>query len=451
MSDGISPPWIRLPEILPGFPVSKEFSHPTIHDPHLRKGKNPRIFVPKKLSVTHNAQRPSILFFAHLAKGGPLSGSEKTLLTMMQELAPRYECHLIAPGASPLTKVAHTLGCKVTLLRYQSFSKVLSKQGYPDGALEQFHRHQPVKQLIQLIRTINPRLAIVNTSVNTVPVLAAHHAGIPVLWWLQEVIPHSKSLPNFLGFMANHATAVLGISDNTLGFRPYLKRKLPTYLIPPAWNDKAEQAVKTWPRFRRQIRSRLGLTEKDLAVGFVSLRASHNKGYSEFMRIASQLPLEQLPIHIIVRTNLPGGLAQFKKQCRQIVKPPLVSRFHLLPPIEDLRQIYPALDLLIVPSLINEGFGLTALEGMAFGKPVIAYRSGGLEEIFRKTNNGRFLAERGDIASLSQKATILLQRTNLRSHVGLRNRHTIQRAYGMQLYRQRLFSMIKTLLTMRKG
>lgn len=61
--------------------------------------------------------------------------------------------------------------------------------------------------------------------------------------------------------------------------------------------------------------------------------------------------------------------------------------------------------LIVMPSLW-EGFGLVALEGMCFGKPILATRVGGLKEIV--TNECGFLCEPSDVSSLIAEATHLL-------------------------------------------
>ncbi len=54
----------------------------------------------------------------------------------------------------------------------------------------------------------------------------------------------------------------------------------------------------------------------------------------------------------------------------------------------DTVQIYDNLDLLIIPSIVPEAFGLTAIEAMVRGVIVIANRSGALPEIIQNHRNG---------------------------------------------------------------
>lgn len=74
-----------------------------------------------------------------------------------------------------------------------------------------------------------------------------------------------------------------------------------------------------------------------------------------------------------------------------------------LPHDEMLTEIAQA-DLVVIPS-IHEGFGLTALEAMALGRPVIATRAGGLPEVLGDTG---LLVPVGDSAALAQAIQGLL-------------------------------------------
>lgn len=69
----------------------------------------------------------------------------------------------------------------------------------------------------------------------------------------------------------------------------------------------------------------------------------------------------------------------------------------------DTLKIYDQLDILLIPSLVEESFGLTAIEAMAREVIVISNRSGALPEIIRNEQNG-FLF---DIMELTQLPTLL--------------------------------------------
>lgn len=73
---------------------------------------------------------------------------------------------------------------------------------------------------------------------------------------------------------------------------------------------------------------------------------------------------------------------------------------------QDMEEIYAIADLFLLPSEY-ESFGLSALEAMAAGTPVVATNSGGLPEIITHGVNG-YLSNIGDIESMGNFAKNIL-------------------------------------------
>lgn len=67
----------------------------------------------------------------------------------------------------------------------------------------------------------------------------------------------------------------------------------------------------------------------------------------------------------------------------------LAGRVHWLGKVADMAALYPAFDLLMVPSR-TEAHGLVAAEAMACGIPVVAARVGGLQSVVRERITGTF-------------------------------------------------------------
>lgn len=89
---------------------------------------------------------------------------------------------------------------------------------------------------------------------------------------------------------------------------------------------------------------------------------------------------------------------------------------------DDLVNAYQDARIIVVPSLY-EPFGMTALEGMACQRPVVASRVGGLEAIITHGTNG-LLAQPGDYLDLSQRLATLLADSELRNRIGIQARVT---------------------------
>jgi glycosyltransferase involved in cell wall biosynthesis len=111
---------------------------------------------------------------------------------------------------------------------------------------------------------------------------------------------------------------------------------------------------------------------------------------------------------------------------------------------EDVREIMPLFDLLVLPSL-NEGMGRVLLEAMAAGRPVVASRVGGIPDLVRDEENG-LLVPPGDEQALAAGIARLLQDRPLARRLGEAGRASC-REFGVDAMAARLDRMYRELLT----
>jgi len=83
--------------------------------------------------------------------------------------------------------------------------------------------------------------------------------------------------------------------------------------------------------------------------------------------------------------------------------------------IEDTSAMMNSIDILVHPAL-TEGSGRVIMEAMAAGKPVVAMKSGGVQELIRDGENG-FLVQPGNDQDLAVKVKLLLEDENLRQNI----------------------------------
>ncbi|MCX7919859.1 MAG: glycosyltransferase family 4 protein [bacterium] len=95
---------------------------------------------------------------------------------------------------------------------------------------------------------------------------------------------------------------------------------------------------------------------------------------------------------------------------------------------EDLPILYQSSDICLVPSIWQEAFGITALEAMACGKPVIASNIGGLKNIVIDGVTG-FTIPPNDADALYSKMKLLLDDSDLRKKLGGEGRKRVEQEF----------------------
>jgi glycosyltransferase involved in cell wall biosynthesis len=102
--------------------------------------------------------------------------------------------------------------------------------------------------------------------------------------------------------------------------------------------------------------------------------------------------------------------------------------FHGKVPQDELIRHYDRCDLMLVPSLWQEPFGLVVAEAMARGLPVIASNVGGPAEIITHEKNG-LLVEAGDERALALAISQIIKDPEKRKRFGQAARSTVQQRF----------------------
>ena len=106
----------------------------------------------------------------------------------------------------------------------------------------------------------------------------------------------------------------------------------------------------------------------------------------------------------------------------------LIDSYHL----KDMPSLYAASSVCVYPSTASEPFGLTMLEALASGKPMIVTEAGGMPEIIKDSVNG-FIVPVKDFESLASRIIQLLANNDLRERLGYTGRQMVELQYTKQI------------------
>lgn len=110
--------------------------------------------------------------------------------------------------------------------------------------------------------------------------------------------------------------------------------------------------------------------------------------------------------------------------------------------LEDMPEIYAASEVCVYPSSSPEPFGLTMLEALAAGRPMIVTETGGMPEIIRDGVNG-FVVPVKDFESLASRIIQLLSDKELRERLGSTGRQIVEQNYTKEIVANNTLNIYK--------
>jgi glycosyltransferase involved in cell wall biosynthesis len=93
-----------------------------------------------------------------------------------------------------------------------------------------------------------------------------------------------------------------------------------------------------------------------------------------------------------------------------------------------LSDLYVESSVVVVPSIWPEPFGIVGIEAMAYGRPVVAFDSGGISEWLIDGHTG-FLIRAGDNQELAAKIKVLLNNPELSKFMGENGREIVKKHF----------------------
>jgi glycosyltransferase involved in cell wall biosynthesis len=183
-------------------------------------------------------------------------------------------------------------------------------------------------------------------------------------------------------------------------------------------------------------RQALGLTSKTFVVGFSCMDVSDpNKNAALLLESVQELA-RQSEVTLLVCGG--GKLPDFDRKF-EVVKLGIAQS----PRLQSI--FYSACDVLAVPSRI-ESFGLTALEAMACGTPVVSFRTGGLAELVNHEQTG-LLTDRAAGAQGLIEALFWMSRHPIeRQTMGSTARRRVEQDFTGRLMAQRYTELYRSLV-----
>ena len=126
-----------------------------------------------------------------------------------------------------------------------------------------------------------------------------------------------------------------------------------------------------------------------------------NKGQHKFIQVSRKLVRLSKNYRFTIIGNIYDKSYYLK--CQSLIqKWHLETYFSIYHNINNASEYIDLFNVLVVPSLYDESFGLISLEAMAAGCPIVAFACGGIPEVVKNKRNG-FIVPIGDSKKMAEK------------------------------------------------
>jgi len=233
------------------------------------------------------------------------------------------------------------------------------------------------------------------------------------LWGLDGLVVNSEPAATFLR-----------------GFRP----RLPVSVVPNA--VVIPDAGKT----KEQCRARLGIPIQACVVGAIGSLVPR-KNFSALIAAVGSLVRGGIAPTLVIIGEGPLRRDLENQAALDLPK----NQVFFTGAIPNAEELYPALDVVCMPSLDQEGMPNVLMEAAAAGLPVVATQVGGTPEVVEDGITG-FLVSPDDIHTLADRLRKLLTDAGLRHRMGKEGKEKMQRQFSVERMVDRMNAVYQSAL-----
>ena len=417
----------------------------------------------------------------YLNPSGVFGGAERSLLDIIASVGaarPNWELSLVAGSDGPLIERAHKLGIAATVAPMPESLAQIGDAGVDGPAGTQVGRFSlaaslgraasPTVLYARLLRRKIHALSptVIHTNGFKMHLLGAWAAGAktPVIWHVHDYVSTRPVMARLMRLQAHRCAAAIANSNSVAD-------DLRTVCPDPSGASGAGRRARhrrfdittvynavNLDRFKAdgniapldELSALAPAPASTIRVGLVATFARW-KGHEVFLRA-----LAALPAGVSVRGYIIGApvyqtrgsqysMAELRALASQLG---LAGRVGFTGFVDDVAAAMRALDMVVHASTQPEPFGLSIVEAMACGKPVIASRAGGAAEIV-EASGGALFHRPGDAADLVNRIAQLAGDSAKRLCLGRAGRAAAERLFARPRLAQELIPIYELVASAR--
>ena len=361
-------------------------------------------------------------------------GADYSLYHMIKYL-PRDQIEplLILKKGDPMAETYRGLGLDVLQL-----DLVPPRRAFEPGKLFRYFASflPSVIQVSRAIRRLDADVVHVNTLYNLQCAFAARLAARPLVWHIREMGSDSRPARVMLRCVSLLATRAVAISQAVAGTLGRCGPRLRTIY------DGIELSKFDVPPEVGRVRTELKLAPGAPVVTTVD-RIEPWKGQHVLIeavpRILEKHPDARILIVGAPAANKPEYERRLRARCMELG----IEDNVLFTGIRrDIPDVLAASSVLVLPSATPEPFGLTVVEAMAAGCPVVATAAGGPLESVLDGGTG-WLVPPNDSEAIAERVCRILEHPGDAQEMGQRGRERARKCFAVERYAQEMAALLE--------
>lgn len=252
------------------------------------------------------------------------------------------------------------------------------------------------------------------------------HYAVGKKFWKKWPYYHLIAKRNLRGAVAIHYTT----EDEAYSYHPFLRLKNKMIIIP---NGVDLLEFRDLPEKQRLRERYLNLKNKKLIL-FLG-RINWNKGLDILIKAFNQLAKDRHDVHLLIVGNDEAGYIKIVKRWIKDYGLEDSVTFTGMLLGQDKLEAYAGCDLFVLPSY-SENFGMSVIEAMACGLPIIISNKVGIYQEVKKNNAG-VVIDCNEI-SLYQAMKSILDNTNFAEELSFNGRKMVKIYYNIDVSTQKM-------------
>ncbi len=341
-----------------------------------------------------------------------LYGSDKTLLSFLENYNKNlFHPIVVLPEEGPLKIQLEKLKIEVHIMPVLK----LHRKMFTFKSLLKFifSYKSSMNRLLKIHNKNSIDLVYSNTISVLLGFLFSKKYNLKHIWHVHEIIKNDSLVKRifllFLNSKFNKMIIYNSISTQKCWNISGIKNEIIWNGVSPPEKNYAKQAI--------EIKKKYFQANDEICIGLIG-RINRWKGQNLLLSAFENLIKNHKKIRLIFIGSSPKNQDYFDQNLRRnISEKGLDGLVRVIPFQSEIYGFQHALDIIVVPSIEPEPFGLVAIEGMFAKKPVVAANHGGLQEIVLNNETG-FTFLPGSEAELSNYLEKLIISKDLRIKFG---------------------------------